>query len=742
MSSNKSNRTDKIGILDPTGIYDNPLTNKPYSETYRNLAKIWSKFPAYSHPEKIIQDIKDNNVILVVSGTGSGKTVLFPKYLLHVFNYNCKIAITLPKQINAKSSAEFAAATLDVTIGKEVGYQYRNSGKNTFSTSTKLLYCTDGTLVARLMTDPELKEFDAVIIDEAHERKVNTDFLLYLLRKVLYTRPEFKLIIMSATINQEIFKQYYKDFKYVDISIGAKTNYPIKSIFLDTDLNIDKKEYLKVGIKLIHSLMKEKDKGGILFFVTSVAETNDMCELLAKEDKSFKDNNVCIPVFSGMSAEQEKMAIDKDYYRGYIKDGRKIIVATNVAESSLTIEGITYVIDSGLELRSSFDPINRINILEKVMITHAQAKQRMGRTGRTGPGICYHLYTKEMYDNKMEKFPAPAIKIESISYEIIKLMAIPSIGDIKNVKETFDQFLEPPNKQYVNAELKYLKTIKLIDDKNLTDLGKKVVELQIEPIGALSLMMAYRLNCFREVSAILAMIDATKGSIGKLFIQIDKDSDNIDNDIANNNDSDNNNIIDKKKKKSKSKSKSNIIVKLENAKAQFNNKYGDHIALLKIFGEYEKRRENQSKEINTYDRDKLNDWCYRNFLKRTVLEDAYQNYLKIKRKYKYKIAQFNLTKPDQSTLHSEMKYKVLSSLLYGSEPNVLKIKDNKIESTYSDVKNIKLESNTFLILDESTSSKSRKLFYNQLFRDNNTPVKAKIVSKITQKSLDILKILT
>src|SRR5205823_12262098 len=134
-----------------------PLTNKEYSETYKNLAKVWSKFPAYENAESIIENIKIHNVILIISGTGSGKTVLIPKYVLHAFNYDAKIAITLPKQIITKSAAQFSADTLDVIMGEEVGYQYRNSGQRTFSDKTKLLYLTDGTLVARLLSDPLLK---------------------------------------------------------------------------------------------------------------------------------------------------------------------------------------------------------------------------------------------------------------------------------------------------------------------------------------------------------------------------------------------------------------------------------------------------------------------------------------------------------------------------------------------------------------------------------------------------------
>ena len=173
-----------IGILDPLGEHYNPVTNEPYSDTYKELAKKWSMFPAYEKARDIISSIQDNQIILVISGTGSGKTVLLPKFLLHVLDYKGHIGITLPKQIIAKSAAEFAAKTLDLELGKQVGYQYKGSEKEMRGKNPNLLYATDGSIVARLMNDPELKEFDGIIIDEAHERKIQIDFLLFLLKKV------------------------------------------------------------------------------------------------------------------------------------------------------------------------------------------------------------------------------------------------------------------------------------------------------------------------------------------------------------------------------------------------------------------------------------------------------------------------------------------------------------------------------------------------------------------------------
>jgi len=703
-------KNENIGILDPEGKYNNPLTDKPYSETYRNLSKVWSKFPAYQDAKKFINSIKTHSVTLVISGTGSGKTVLFPKYVLHALNYIGKIAITLPKRDSAESAGKFAADTLDVHVGEEVGYQFRGSGKSAYNPSmTKLLYCTDGTLVARLLTDPTLAEFDAVIVDEAHERKVNIDFLLYLLKNVLRIRPEFRLVIMSATINEEIFKQYYKGFTYNDISIGTKPNYPIKSIFLETELVIDDKEYMESGFKLIEKLLHDTtDPGGILFFVTSRSETNDACDELVEFDDSFKDTNICVPMFSGMTEEKRKLAIDKDYYRGFVKNGRKIIVSTNVAESSITIEGIGYVIDSGLELRSRYDPINKINILEKTMITQAQAKQRMGRTGRTGPGTCYHLYTDEMFNTLMDKFPAPSIKNDTINYEIIRLMAIKDDSTVGDIKKMFNEFIEPPDANYVEAELKYLHDLDIVSDlKNsgkLTELGKIVSELQIEPVHALTMVAGYRLNCFREVSAIIALIDTIKGSIGDLFVlPVNDDLNSM-----------------------KSSGSKNLVQKLEKAKKDFLNKSGDHISLLKIFKEYEEIRKDQEASSA---------WTYKYFLKRGVLENAYELYTKMKYRHRQYLSKLNLEKLDPDVLNSDIKYKILASFMYGGKGNILTIKNKRLETSNGSIKGIDIDPDSFYNIE---SSKKDKLFYYQLFKFGKKPVKAKIISKVSKKSNQIL----
>jgi HrpA-like RNA helicase len=548
----------KIGILDPAGHQPNPLTGQAYSDTYKNLGKIWSQYPAYLKAEEIIKDIATNQVLLVISGTGSGKTVLVPKFTLHVLNYDEKIAITLPKQNSAESAAEFSAKTLDVQLGKEVGFKYKGSDKRMLSDSTKLLYATDGTVVAQLMKDPSLSDYSAVIIDEAHERKIQIDFLLYLLRNTLKLRPEFKLIIMSATINKELFTNYFEDFKFKAIELGGVTNYPITSIFLEKP--ITNKEYMKYGLEIIKKIeatnssspANSSNPEDILFFVTSANETRQTCDQI-------NDNNklgYCTELYAGLSQDKQKLALDKDSYKIISNKHRKIVTATNVAESSLTIDGIKYVIDSGYELLSSYDPILNARILEKKFVSQAQVIQRKGRAGRTSPGLCYHLYTKEEFDNKMKDFPEPAIRTSNLYDECIRLLHQPYIRTVDNLRDILNGFIEPPKTRFVNSALSLLTRLDLIEDDKISRLGDLVADLNIDPMQGLALILGYKLRCAKELCALFAILETTKNTIGDLF------------------------------KKPGQKANAKEVSQYENARKRLVHEYGDHMTLLKIFQKY------------------------------------------------------------------------------------------------------------------------------------------------------------
>lgn len=569
-SNENNNDFWNIGIFDPEGINLNPFNKKPYSDSYKNLAKFWSNLPTYKQAKEITQSIISNEVILIISGCGSGKSVIVPKLSIHSLNYKGKVIMTLPKKIITKKAAEFAAKTLDVELGEQVGYQFR--GENMKSDNTLLLYSTDGSIISQIKSDPMLKQYQIVIIDEAHERKVQIDLLLYLLKNAIKLRKEknlkpLKLIIMSATINEKIFRTYYSDFKFDSIELAGTPNYPIKSIYLESGLNIKSNQYLESGceiieqiIKNINSEVKEYEQGDILFFVCTISECDDIAEKLGKK---FPDS-FTMGLYSGFDPELERYISSPTEYKELNSQfKRRIFVSTNVAESSLTIDGIVYVIDSGLELSVNFDPTTNTNVMTKNFITQAQMTQRKGRAGRTKPGICYHLYTPQEQES-CPTYPYPEIKridIKNTCLSLLKMCGDIDYGsDSKNSSESeseneskkinyntknntntktksksnstnksctteqainmFTHFIEPPGEKFISNGFEFAYSNQLIGKENkLTRLGRLVLETRLDLMDGLALLYAWNISStvFKAVFKIISICSYLKSGILDLF---------------------------------------------------------------------------------------------------------------------------------------------------------------------------------------------------------------------------------
>jgi HrpA-like RNA helicase len=704
---------NNIGILDPNGVNINPINSKPYSQSYKDIRERtkWDKLPAYENRIEIINDCSSNQVILVISGTGSGKTVLIPKFALHAIGYDSHIIVTLPKQIIAKSAAEFAAATLDVELGKEVGYQYKGSDKKNRGDNPVLLYATDGTLVSFLQTDPLLLSYDAVIIDEAHERKIQIDLLLYLLKNVLAKRPEFKLIIMSATIDETIFESYYNEFKFKTINIGGKTNYPITSIF-DSNMS-DPNSYEQKGMAIIKKIIDENSKidsktkiNDILFFVTSHNETID----IAKKLTLIYPQKKIIPVYSGISDDVQDELQNKQNLM------QRIIISTNVAESSLTVDGIKYVIDSGYELKSYDDPKYRGKVLEKQLITLAQAMQRMGRSGRTQPGVCYHLYSKSEFDS-MIKFPLPAIRTTDITTECIRLLVDSPSKTIKELLTMLSSFIEAPREAFIRRAVENLKQMSLLKDCELekctlNELGELVGKLQLDPYQSLTLILSYELRCFRECLLCITCIEVTKGSIGELF---HKTPDPV--------------------------SSRDLYLKYITKRNKFNNSNGDHLTMMNIIENYLKMKEKYKGDY-----DKLKEWAYTNFLKIGSLEKINEGY----RRLNYKLRDILSSKKEylkelfQGLQHLDieeykLEQKIIASFLYGYKLNLADRINNSNGNMFKTPEGLEVSISKDSVLSKTSH---RNVFYDQLFTMKNglrINSDLKIVSLIPLKSKEIVE---
>ena len=549
-------------ILDTKGKYSNFINNKPYSDQYKELATKWKSLPMYKD-SKVVQHffnlIKEKQVILLVSGTGSGKTVLVPKYLLKYAISNeipGKIAVTNPKVLTTISNAEYGAKTLDVKLGEEVGYKYKGSPKDSISEISRLLYVTDGLILATILAgDRLLSKYYAVVIDEAHERQVQIDILLRMLKIVILERPDFKLIIMSATINPEVFRDYFNldQIKYGEMEVSGESNFPIKQIWLDPKVKVNRSNYLQIAIDKCFEILNGNSSGDgdIIVFVATQNDAINGCNMLLEScKKKLKARNLtcdklyCVGVFSKMNHANKDLAISKDLYK---KKGfeRKIIFATNVAESSITFDGLEYVIDTGYELANYYDSSENSYVVTKTHTTQAQIKQRIGRSGRTKPGVAYHLYSAEQFD-KLKKYPDPNIVISDIIDYVLSF-----IRYSKNIRESVSLIqgliTVPKIEQIIGSIyrlyfMKCLKVVKPVGDKKLginkikwdkiktydilnetlngavTRVGYSILRFRsVSTLLAYAVILSKYMNCQMEIITIMSLIDVSEGKIDQFF---------------------------------------------------------------------------------------------------------------------------------------------------------------------------------------------------------------------------------
>lgn len=503
------NFDDKIGILDPAGINPNPLTGQPFSDNYRDLAKTWSTYPAYAKAEEILNSIGTYQLTILVSGTGSGKTVLVPKLALHYTGYEGMVVMTLPKRRVTISSARFAASTLDIKLGQELGYVYKGSDKSMINKSNRMIYMTDGTLLAKFMTDPQLSEYKVVIIDEAHERSARIDQIMLSIKNLLQSglRPDLRVIIMSATIDTAKYINYFSGITTNIVNVSGVPNHPITVNYASAPVT----SYMATGLEIIGEI----GNADTLFFVTTSNEAQQICNSV----RPVNPHTFCIEVYADMDDRLQIYAEHIDKYHELGDYNRKVVIATNVAESSVTINGLKCVIDSGYELYSYFDPIVYADVLEKRLITQAQVLQRRGRVGRVEPGTSYLLLTQQQFAN-LEKYPAPEILRQDITIDFLKIIRSSGVdANYANGYQVLMQLMDVPKKSYIDLAHDLYKMYDIIDaNGNLTQLGYIVSEFSSLTLAQiLFIVYAYRLRCAKEACIIISMIEKCGGKFNKFF---------------------------------------------------------------------------------------------------------------------------------------------------------------------------------------------------------------------------------
>ncbi|MEU1281011.1 ATP-dependent RNA helicase HrpA [Streptomyces sp. NPDC005805] len=451
------------------------------------------QLPVSQKKDEIREAIRDHQVVIVAGETGSGKTTQIPKICLELGRgVRGMIGHTQPRRIAARTVAERVAEELDTPLGEAVGWKVRFTDQASGDTLLKLM--TDGILLAEIQTDRDLRAYDTIIIDEAHERSLNIDFLLGYLAQLLPRRPDLKVVITSATIDPERFSRHFGEAPIVEVS--GRT-YPVEVRYrplLEEDGEDADRDQITAITDAVEELMGE-GKGDILVFLSGEREIRDTADALNKKAYRFTE---VLPLYARLShAEQHRV------FQPHT--GRRIVLATNVAETSLTVPGIKYVIDPGTARISRYSHRTKVQRLPIEAVSQASANQRKGRCGRTSDGICIRLYSEDDFLSRPEFTDAEILRTNLAS--VILQMTAAGLGDIEKFP-----FIDPPDHRNIRDGVQLLQELGAIDPaekdprKRLTQLGRKLAQLPVDPRLARMVLEADKNGCVREVMVIAAAL--------------------------------------------------------------------------------------------------------------------------------------------------------------------------------------------------------------------------------------------
>ncbi|KAG5672584.1 hypothetical protein PVAND_002700 [Polypedilum vanderplanki] len=510
--------------------------------------------PIYKLKDDLIKAVTDNQILIVVGETGSGKTTQMTQYLAEAgFISRGRIGCTQPRRVAAMSVAKRVAEEYGCRLGQEVGYTIRF--EDCTSSETLIKYMTDGMMLRECLMDLDLKGYSVIMLDEAHERTIHTDVLFGLLKQAVKRRPELKLIVTSATLDAVKFSQYF--FEAPIFTIPGRT-FPVEILYTKEP----ETDYLDASLITVMQIHLREPPGDILLFLTGQEEIDTACEILYERMKSLGPDVpelIILPVYSALPSEMQTRIFDPAP-----AGSRKVVIATNIAETSLTIDGIYYVVDPGFVKQKVYNSKTGMDSLVVTPISQAAAKQRAGRAGRTGPGKCYRLYTERAYRDEMLPTPVPEIQRTNLATTVLQLKTM-GINDLLN----FDFMDSPPVESLVMA-LEQLHSLSALDDEGLlTRLGRRMAEFPLEPNLSKILIMSVALQCSDEILTIVSML-----SVQNVFYRPkDKQA-----------------LADQKK-------------------AKFNQVEGDHLTLLAVYNSWKNNKFS-------------NAWCYENFVQVRTLKRA------------------------------------------------------------------------------------------------------------------------
>lgn len=488
--------------------------------------------PVYKMKSELLQAVQDNQFLVIVGETGSGKTTQITQYLFAA-GYGSRgiIGCTQPRRVAAVSVSKRVAEEFGCKLGAEVGYTIRFEDNT--SPQTRIKYMTDGMLQREALMDPVMSKYSVVMLDEAHERTVATDVLFGLLKKAAQNRPDLKVIVTSATLDSAKFAEYFCQCPV--IKIPGKT-FPVEVLYSQNP----QMDYIESALDTVMEIHINEAPGDILVFLTGQDEIDSCCEILYQRVKTLGDSIGklwILPVYSALPSE-----VQSKIFEPTPEDTRKVVFATNIAETSITIDGIYYVIDPGFAKMNTFNP--RIGMEQLVVspISQAQANQRKGRAGRTGPGKCYRLYTESAFYNEMLPNTIPEIQRQNLAYTILMLKAM-GINDILSF-----EFMDRPPKNLMLRALEELFNLQALDDDGiLTELGQRMSQFPMEPELSRALLSSITNNCSEDLITIISMLSVQ-------------------------------NVFYRPKDKHQ---------EADNKKARFHHPLGDHLTLLNVYNRWQ-----------------------------------------------------------------------------------------------------------------------------------------------------------
>uniref|UniRef100_A0A7S1TH29 RNA helicase n=1 Tax=Compsopogon caeruleus TaxID=31354 RepID=A0A7S1TH29_9RHOD len=510
--------------------------------------------PVFRYRKELIQAIRDHQVLIVVGETGSGKTTQIPQYLVE--EKFGRVCCTQPRRVAAMSVAARVADEMNVKLGDEVGYSIRF--EDATSAKTIIKYMTDGMLLREFLSEPDLAQYSVIIIDEAHERSLSTDILMGLVKDIARFRgDDVRVILSSATMNAEKFSAFFDDAPLFRIP-GRR--FPVDILYAKSP----EADYLDACCVTVLQIHATQPQGDILVFLTGQDEIELAMENLAQRTRGLGSQLgelIISPIYATLPSDQQAKIFEPTP-----PGARKVVLATNIAETSVTIPGIVYVIDPGFCKQKGFNPKTGVESLVVVPVSRAGAIQRAGRAGRMQAGKCFRLYTKWSYLHEMEENTVPEILRTNLTQTVLLLKSL-GIDDLIH----FD-FIDPPPTETLIRSLEQLYALGALNDRGeLTKLGRRMAELPLDPMMAKCIVQSEKYDCSEQISTICAMLSV------------------------------NNSVFYRPKDKA---------VMADAARAAFSRGGGgDHIALLNCYNAW--RDSNFSTQ-----------WCYENFVQFRVMRRA------------------------------------------------------------------------------------------------------------------------